>query len=166
MKTIDYIRMNLETGYSMVAGLLDDMKDAPLTQPTSQGGNHPLWILGHLAYSEANILHNIMQGNENPLADWSDMFAGGTEPVADADRYVSWDEAWQKFQDIRKESLAYLDTLTDADLDQPSKNCTPGRESFFGTIGQCFNVMALHPTMHYGQIADARRAAGRARLFV
>jgi hypothetical protein len=34
-----------------------------------------------------------------------------------------------------------------------------------GTVGGCLVIVALHPTLHYGQVADARRMAGRDTLF-
>lgn len=161
MSTIDFIRTGLEASRAITLALIDDMKDAPLTAPTPNGGNHPLWVLGHLAYAEANLVHHVIGGDENPLIGWKDAFGGGGEPVADADRYPAWDEVRQKFDQVRAHTLKVLDTLTDADLATPSKNCPPGREQLFGTVGSCLLVLILHPTMHRGQVADARRAIGR-----
>ena len=165
MRTIDYVKLSIETSRAFTLALIDDMKDAPLTQPTSKGGNHPLWILGHLAYAEANIVNHIIKGNENPLIGWKKMFGSGREPVADADRYLPWDEVRLKFDEVRAQTLKFLDGLSDDDLDQPSKNCPPGREQFMGTVGACLLVLTLHPAMHRGQVADARRMAGRGTLF-
>ena len=165
MKTIDYIKMGIETSNNMTLGLIDDMKDAPLTQPTSNGGNHPLWILGHLAYSEANIVNHLILGNENPLIGWKEMFGSSREPVTDADQYLPWDEVREKFDEVRAQTASFLDGLSEDDLDQQSKNCPPGRENFMGTIGKCLLILTLHPTMHRGQVADARRMAGRKPLF-
>lgn len=162
MKTIDYIKMSLETSKMLTLGLLDDMKDAPLTQPTVNGGNHPLWILGHWTYSEANIINHIILGDENPLIEWKEIFGGGgDDPVTDASHYPSWDELRQKFDEIRAQTMRVVDSFNDEDLDKPSKNCPPDREAFFGTIGKCLLVAALHPVMHRGQVADSRRALGR-----
>ncbi|NOY42060.1 MAG: DinB family protein [Planctomycetes bacterium] len=165
MKTTDFLKMALETSKAFTLGLIDDMKDAPLTQPTVNGGNHPLWVLGHLAYSEANIVNHLILGNENPLIEWKEIFGSGNEVVADADRYPSLDELMKKFEEVRTQTLNVLEGLSDDDLDQPSKNCPPGREKFLGTVGQCFMMLSLHATMHYGQVADARRALGRKPAF-
>jgi uncharacterized damage-inducible protein DinB len=165
LKTIDFIKAGLEGSKNLTLGLLDDMKDSPLAQPTSKGGNHPLWILGHLAYAEANIVNHIILGNENPLIGWKEMFGGGLEPVADAEKYLPWDEVRKKFDEVREQTLSVLSGLTEDDLDQPSKNCPPGREAMMGTVGACFGVLILHPVMHRGQIADARRMLGRKPLF-
>ena len=141
------------------------MTTAPLTQPTSKGGNHPLWILGHLTYSEANVVSHIIEGEENPLIGWKEMFGSSREPVADADKYLPWDEVRQEFDKVRARTLDLLEGLSDDDLDQPSKNCPPGREQTMGTVGACFLVLTLHPVMHRGQVADSRRMAGRKPLF-
>lgn len=164
MTTIDYIKMGLETSNMLTLGLIDDMQDAPLTQPTSNGGNHPLWILGHLAYSEANIVDHIILGNENPLIGWKEMFGSSSEPVAEAGHYLPWDEVRKHFVQVRDRTMSILDGMSDEDLDLPSKNCPPGREQLMGTVGGCFLVVTLHPTMHRGQIADARRRLGRPPL--
>ncbi len=167
MKTVDYIKMSLETSGTMITGLLDDMRDAPLTQPTSNGGNHPLWILGHLTFSESNIIHTFVLGEQNPLESWAELFAGGgTEPVPDASIYPDWDEIRSKWDEVMENTLRVLESLSDDDLDKPSKNCPPEREAFFGTVGQCFAILTLHRVMHFGQVADARRVAGRKPLFV
>jgi len=164
MKTIDYIRIGLDTSKALTLGLLDDMKDAPLTPPTVNGGNHPLWILGHLTYSESNIVNHMILGNENPLVKWKETFGQGGDPATEASQYPLWDEVRQKFNEVRKQTLQVLAGMTEEDLDLPSKNCPPGREAFLGTIGQCFLVLTLHPAMHRGQVADSRRALGRAPL--
>ncbi|MFV2068987.1 MAG: DinB family protein [Pirellulales bacterium] len=165
MKTIDYIRTGLETSKNFTLALIDDMKDAPLIQPTSKGGNHPLWILGHWTYAESNIVNHIILGKENPLIEWKEMFGSSHEPVAEADRYLPWDEVRQKFDEVRAQTMSVLEGLSDGGLDQPSKNCPPGRERFLGTVGGCFLMLTLHPVMHHGQVADARRMAGRKPLF-
>ena len=165
MKTKDFIKFGLDASKNLTLALIDDMKDAPLTQPTSKGGNHPLWILGHLTYSEANVVSHIIGGEVNPLIGWKEMFGSSREPVSDADKYLPWEEVRQEFDKVRARTLDLLEGLSDDDLDQPSKNCPPGREQMMGTVGACFLVLTLHPVMHRGQVADSRRMAGRKPLF-
>jgi uncharacterized damage-inducible protein DinB len=165
MTTIDFIRAGLEASNGLTLGLLDDMKDSPLTQPTSKGGNHPLWVLGHLTYAEANIVSHIIGGDENPLIGWKEMFGMSTDPSTNAADYLPWDEVRQKFDEVHGQTVKFLDGLTDTDLATPTKNCPPGREEMMGTIGGCLLILILHPMMHRGQVADARRMAGRDPLF-
>lgn len=160
MNTIDCLRMTLDMG-DMTIDLIDDMKDAPLTAPTAKGGNHPLWILGHLAYSEASMIYDMMLGEPNPLEDWKPIFADGTEPTDDASAYPPYDEVRAKFDEVRAHTLKVLDTLTDADLDNKTKNCPEEWAAYFDTYGKVLNILGAHTFMHHGQVADARRMAGR-----
>jgi hypothetical protein len=160
MKTLDFIRLGMNRSAKATLMLIDDMKDRPLTFPTARGGNHPLWILGHLAYSEGYVIQEIMLGRPNPLAHWKDLFSNGTEPSAEASRYPDFESARKAFLDIRAETMSVLEGLNDADLERPSKNCPAEMQEFLGTYGQCFLLSILHPTTHRGQVADARRSLG------
>jgi len=164
MQSKDLLKINLENCMGMILPMLEDMKDAPLTFPTSKGGNHPLWIAGHLAYSEGSLIQEMMLGQLNPLANWKDIFSDGTEPTGDADKYPPFDEVMVKLQEVHQATVALLDSMSEDELDTPSKNCPPEYEGFFGTHRRCFQMVASHWLMHQGQVADARRMAGRKRL--
>ena len=161
MRTTDYIRMSLEMSADEAIRLIEQMKDIPLTFPTAKGGNHPLWILGHQAVSEAKVINEIMLGNENPLGHWWTLFGPGTEAVAEASVYPSYDEVMSQFHQVRLRTLAVLEGLSEAELDQPSKKCSPAHQPVLGTFGQCFRHVAAHFSYHAGQVADAHRMAGR-----
>ena len=163
MKTNEFISSSLEMSQGWVLGLIDDMKDAPLTAPTPNGGNHPLWVLGHLTYSEGQLIGEYVLGEQNPVAEWKEVFGQGSEAVADASRYPAIDEVQAKFQQIRAGTLKALESLSDEDLDKPSK-ATGEAANYFDTIGKCFVAVSVHFGFHGGQVADARRAAGRPPL--
>jgi hypothetical protein len=146
-----------------IMGLIQDMKDSPTAFPTANGGNHPLWVLGHLTYSEGNLVNEFVLGKTNPVAQWKEIFGQGSEPVADLSRYPSFDEVLGKFEEIRSNTLQALDTLSDDDLDKPSR-APADLSQFFGNVGQCFAAIPMHFTYHGGQVADARRSAGKKPL--
>lgn len=160
MKTVDYIKMSFEMSKNWIMGLAVDMKDSPLTQPTPHGGNHPLWCVGHLAYSEANLVQTVAQGKPNPLAEWKELFDGGTTAETDPNAYPSFDELLQKFDEVRAATMAYLDNLSDEDLEAES-HAEGEMKEWFGTVAACLAAVPIHVGFHGGQIADARRAAGR-----
>ncbi|MEM8679693.1 MAG: DinB family protein [Planctomycetota bacterium] len=160
MKTVDYIKMSFEMSRNWIMGLAVDMKDSPLTQPTPHGGNHPLWCVGHLAYSEANLVQTVARGKPNPLAEWKKLFDGGTTAETDPNAYPSFDELLQKFDEVRAATMAYLDTLSDEDLEAES-HAEGEMKEWFGTVAACLAAVPVHVGFHGGQIADARRAAGR-----
>ncbi len=164
MKATDLIRFQIQTSKKITAGLLADMLDMPLAFPTSNGGNHPTWVAGHLAYSESNLIHHVMLGNTNPLIEWKSLFGGGSEPTADADSYPALGDLLAKWDEVHAHTLQTLDSLSDADLEKPAANSPPGREDFIGTYGKVLSLVAMHPLMHRGQVSDSRRALGREKM--
>lgn len=167
MKTIEAIRWALRMTDEGIAALVEDMRDAPLTRPTpgARGGdgNHPLWTLGHLAVIEGSI-PEVLLGEPNPVAHWKPLFAPGTQPVDDPAAYPPFDEVLGTFRRLRAGTLRLLDEVGDEGLDRVPKNVPPGFEEAMRTFGQTFLLIALHQMVHYGQIADARRVAGRKPL--
>lgn len=164
MKAIDLIRHTLALCDKATLTLIDDMRDAPLTQPTARGGNHPLWVLGHLTWVEGNVPTTLF-GEKNPVEHWGPLFAFGTEPQADASVYPSFDEVLQTYRRLRERNLKVLDEIGESGLDRPTKSPPKGLEEALGTFGKTFLTIAIHQMSHRGQVADARRAIGRKPLF-
>ena len=162
MNATDYIKISLEMSNNWIMGLASDAADIAMTTPTANGGNHPLWCVGHLAYSQANLL-SMATGEPNALAEWEGIFKFGTTASADASAYPPFDEVMSKYNETHAAILKYIDGLSDSDLDKPSQAEGEMKE-WFGTIAQCMAAMPTHIGFHGGQIADARRAAGREPL--
>ena len=163
MNSIDYIKMSLQASRSMLIPMIEDMKDAPLTQPTPNGGNHPLWILGHVTCAEAGIFDGFILGQRNRFADMNESFGVGSKPTTNADDYPSVDELMAKFEEIRTVIMGYLDSISEADLANPS-NAPEKFGPKFATIGGCLIALTLHPVFHAGQVADSRRVLERSPL--
>jgi uncharacterized damage-inducible protein DinB len=139
------------------------MSDAATTFPTPNGGWHPLWVLGHLTVVEG-IIPAALFAEKHPAAEWQQYFGENSKPVADARAYPPFAEVREKYLQLRERNLNILESLTEADLDKPTKAPPKGREGEFATYGQSFLVLALHQAMHRGNLTDARRAAGRIAL--
>jgi uncharacterized damage-inducible protein DinB len=163
MHTKDAIKFALTVSNGAVLSVIDEMSGAATTFPTPNGGCHPLWVLGHLTLVEGMIPAALF-GDKNPAAEWQQFFGEGSEPVADAKRYPPFAEVREKYLQLRGQNLKLLESLSEADLDKPTKAPPKGREREFATFGQSFLVLALHQTMHRGNLTDARRAAGRAAV--
>jgi len=165
MNATDFIKSTIATSRGMTTQLIMDLKNEPVAQPTAKGGNHALWILGHLAYSESSLLHCMIMGKETcPLDHLKALFDYKTEPSADASIYPSFDSLMADYEQAHKDTMSYLDSITDADLDEAAPGCPEEYKVFFGTKGLCFTFIAIHPSLHCGQLADTRRALGRAPL--
>jgi uncharacterized damage-inducible protein DinB len=159
----DAIKFALSISNGVVLSVIDEMSDAATTFPTPNGGCHPLWVLGHLTLVEG-IIPAALFAEKNPAAEWQEYFGENSEPVADARAYPPFAEVREKYLQLRERNLNILESLTEADLDKPTKAPPNGREREFATYGQSFLVLALHQAMHRGNLTDARRAAGRTAL--
>jgi hypothetical protein len=163
MHTKDAIKFALTVSNGAVLNVIDQMSGAATTFPTPNGGCHPLWVLGHLTLVEG-LIPAVLFGDKNPAAEWQQYFGEHSEAVADASAYPPFAEVREKYLLLREQNLKLLESLSEADLDKPTKVPPKGREQEFATYGQSFLVLALHQTMHRSHVTDARRAAGRAAL--
>ena len=165
MQSIDLIRDNLKKSMGRVLTRIDDMREHCVVFPTPQGGGHTLWVLGHLAYIEALVIHRFILGEPNPLADWEELF-DGADVSGDIDYYPPFDQVLVKCRETREQTLTLLSSLSEDDLDKASINVPEGFEDTFGTFRLCLQLVADHWYMHRGQLADARRAAGLERMWL
>ena len=162
MQSIDLIRDNLRKSADRVLLRVEEMRDHALVFPTPNGGNHTLWILGHLAYIEALVIRGFMLGEPNPLASWQETFDGADTR---AGGYPPFDEVLAACRAARRSTLELLDSFVESDLDRQSRRCPEGHEASFGTYRSCCQFVADHWYMHRGQLADARRSAGISRMW-
>jgi hypothetical protein len=163
MKAIDAIRIVLKFS-DMGMKHLGSMSDAPLLRPGPWGGNHAMWIAGHLTVVEGR-LQQMLHGTPNPVAKWKPLFDWGSEPVDDPAAYPPFDEVLQKFKELRGQTHAFLDEVGDEGLDQPTKSQPPGFTGF-ETAGAAIIIIAGHACGHLGGLTVVRAAAGKQRLFV
>ncbi len=161
MQTKDAIRYSLELANMAVMRTLDQVEDIPLAFPTERGGCHPLWIAGHLAVVEG-LTNEILTGTPNPVAGWDELFGRDSVPTADAGRYPTLAEARAQYVELRRKNLAFLDSLSEAELDTPTQKQPQGLEPHFATYGKALLTIALHQMAHRGQLTDTFRTAGRA----
>lgn len=164
MDSIHLIRDNLIRSEEIVLSRIEDMREYCMVPPSSNGGCHTLWILGHLAYIEGLIIHQFMLGASNPLADRENMF--DTDQVSTKkEDYVSFDRALSECRTQRAATVKLLDTFNESDLDRTSEQCPETAAQLFGTYRHCFQYVSDHWLMHRGQLANARSAAGIGRMW-
>jgi hypothetical protein len=162
MYTKDAIRYALHLADQATMRSLSTIEDAPLTFPTENGGCHPLWVMGHLAFIEG-LTHEMLGGGGNPVAHWSEIFGPDTVPTADAAQYPSFAQVRNRYVELRDRNLQLFEAMTEADLDKPTPFQPKGLEEHFATFGKALLTIAIHQMAHRGQITDAIRTAGRAK---
>jgi uncharacterized damage-inducible protein DinB len=163
MKDAERIKWLLASGRDWLLKLIEDFSDKEmLAQPTAGRGNHALWVLGHLAWTDGGILYGyVKKGQANPLNDWSGLFGMGSQPVADAGKYPAKAEILARWDKIRQEVNDTLGGLSDEDLARP----TGADLEMFKTVGNSLAALAIHQAFHTGQVSAVRRTLGKAAVF-
>ncbi len=163
MKAIDAIRTTVKFS-DMGLKYLATMSDAPLLRPGPWGGNHAMWITGHLAVVEGR-LQQMLHGGPNPVHQWKSLFDWGSEPLDDPGAYPPFEEVLQAFRDLRAKTHAFLNEHGEPGLDQLTQSQPPGFTGF-ETAGAAIQIIAGHAIGHMGALTVLRAATGKQRLFV
>ena len=86
MKRMELIRWAMQMTDQATDRIVSDVRDNALLQPMpgkGNGGNHAMWIIGHLAYIEGDI-PKIILGESNPVERWQPLFGIGSQPRTDS----------------------------------------------------------------------------------
>jgi hypothetical protein len=165
MQSIDLLRDNLQKSACRVLERVEEMEEHSVVFPTSKGGCHTLWVLGHLAYIEGLVVRAFMLGEPNPLESWQELF-DGADTSSDISDYPPFVQVLATCRKMRQSTVTLLASLSERDLDKGSAKVPKGYEDTFGTYRLCLQFVADHWYMHRGQLADARRAAGLERMWM
>lgn len=161
MKATEVLTLGLEFSKNWLMGLIGDLKGEELiASPIANGGNHALWVLGHITVSEAGILNSYVLGEKNPLEEWNAKFGAGSTPSSKPEDYPPIEEMIAKFEGVRKHTLKVLSEMSDEQLDEKSHADNP----YFEKKANCFLLMISHAAFHAGQVADVRKSLGKKPL--
>lgn len=149
----------------LVLRRVEDMREHCMVFPTPRGGAHTVWVLGHLAFIEAQVIREFMLGEPHPFPEWEQIF-DGDDVSGDASLFPGFDEVLARCRATRESTIVLLDSYSEADLDRSSARTPKGWDDVFGTYRLCLQFVADHWYMHRAHLADARRAAGLERMWV
>lgn len=159
MQAVDLVRFALTMTDHGFEALVAGLRSHPMATQAPAGGNHPLWTLGHLTFIESSV-PSILFGRPHPLPDYEPLFKMGSTPMNDAGVYPSFDELLATYKEHRQANLKLVDEIGDAGMGRVPAAIPKGFEKEMATFGQTFLVVALHQMVHYGEMADVRRAVG------
>lgn len=159
----------LETGLTGLAfargatlGLLEAIPKDKLATPAFPGGNHALWIAGHLAVSDDAFL-TALGGATSPLpARWKELFGTGSKPSAKAGDYPELKEVLAALSERRQALVTWLKSLDEAKLRAPLPE---DWKEFAATHADLATSLAWHEGVHAGQLTSIRKALGLKPLF-
>lgn len=158
-----------ETGLATLAfarqkmlGLLEDIpEDKYLHQPLP-GGNHTMWIIGHLAATDDTFMSGLKPRESRLPGEWGALFGRGSKPHGDASVYPSISELKEQLTDLREELMAWFGSMSEEQLASPlSEDWAPFGVNYASLMGS----LAYHEGLHSGQLTMVRRSLGIAPRF-
>lgn len=134
---------------TMLAKSLDSLAGEQWLRRPQDASNCALWLLGHIAWARSRALKLL---GVSWTAPWLTYFERGSKPE-DAAHYPSCDEvlaAWKELCAMLEPALAAASAEAMA---APASQPSP---SFDGTIGGMVSFLAMHESVHVGQMIYLR----------
>lgn len=161
-------RAVLEAGLSTMAfarksllALIEDVPAERLVHPPTPNGNHALWILGHLVWTDDFFLSGLSGSASLCSPHFVEQFGMGSTPVYRADAYPPLAELRTRAARHREGLEAYFRSLPDTRLNE----ALPEKYAFAANYMSLPGVLAWHEGMHTGQLTVVRRSLGLAPKF-
>lgn len=159
MDAKEAIRSSANLSTLVLKTYVSDLEDVDLMIRPRSGCNHLAWQLGHLIWSEWQLLEQIVPGQKMDLpAGFGEAHTKETAASDDAASFFDKGTYLKLFDNVRAASQVALDDFPDPDLDLPAP-----KEflDFCPKKGDLFTLIAIHPMMHAGQFVIVRRRLGK-----
>lgn len=163
MTTQDLSLTVLAGNLDMLKSHIADFTDQDMLVRPVPNANHTAWQLGHLCVSEGWMINQITPGAiPPPPAGFAEKFTKETCKIDDPKAFPTKAEILAAFDTTRAAAIAWIKSLTPADLDKPGPE---KMRSFVPTIGALVGLLPVHLAMHLGQLQVIRRKLGRPVMF-
>src|SRR5262245_52731759 len=154
MDTKEQIKWQLQTIRQFDEQFLPALKSPEdWTHQVFPGSNHALWVVGHLAMVDNNVLGKLFPDKSIPKHGWSERFGRQSKPSANPADYPPPDEVLAFFRNRRTCLLDAIDQLSQADLEQ---SVPPPVPPSIQDARQLFAYLSLHEGIHLRQVALCR----------
>lgn len=145
----------IETARRMTLGLLEGLAPPDWLHQPVPGGQHVLWIVGHLAIADDCGLVSL--GKQRRLTHLDVPFDSKKPIMPDSAGYPSIEETKRAFDSAHEAFIARLQQIEDADLDR----ATSGPIARFApNLDTLLTSHVWHEGFHAGQLALIRRSLG------
>lgn len=159
VKSVALERLSWTRGFA--ERILAGVPDEALTHRAGGRGNHALWVMGHLAWTDDDILAMLTGCAREMSPRDIARFKGGSEPSASAADYPSRDELLTAMRLHRRRFETWVQSLDSESMRAPTPQ---GFRPFApDAITTAFGV-AAHEMLHAGQVVAVRASLGLPRL--
>ena len=153
-------RAVLEFARRITLKMVDDIPADELCTRPAGGGNHALWVLGHVASTD-DVFAAIIGKRASVLDDsWESLFGMKSEPSDDPSVYPPLDEVKAAMDRSRQSLLSVYESLDEQQLLAPLPD---ELKQFAPNTGGVAFTIAWHEGFHAGQLSAVRRSLGLPR---
>jgi hypothetical protein len=110
--------------------------------------NPIIWEVGHLAVTESFLALYLTYG-EAPKIAWGKQFGLGSSNIPN-EEYPEYAEIWSTFKSIHQQAIQHIASLTDEQLDQPTK--TKFNLAGVETVRDAIMHAIRHESVHTGHL--------------
>jgi len=154
----DQLKRTREWTLMLVADLTGD----EWTFQSSAGGQHALWLCGHMTTAQEYLIFQVCLTDPKLDASFRDHFPIGTAIKSKAE--YSWPapaEVLAKMAEIQELTENAVRPMEDALLDEPAFGRDGSKHPHFDTKLSAVGHAVRHEAFHAGQIASLRKAMGK-----
>lgn len=148
----------LDTGRWLMNKLIEGLTPEQWMHQASDGVNHALWNIGHIAETEKAFLITAGGSTTSVPDSYGALFGMGSEPSSSQDAYPSLTEIVDAFNKMHTEFCEHMKGLSGEQLTAAVSN--DHFQELAPTIVQLINFMVLHEATHIGQVLVARKSLG------
>jgi len=164
MTVNDWLLNLLEDAHTHTLAQVEDLTDAEMLFQPRPGVNHPLWLLGHILWSEDGLILSRCGGKSALPKGYEGLFAMRTNPQADPSLYPKKAEVLRVLADVHTQAVKVVKGLTPEQLEERPlgyDKLPAGARELFWSKGACVGHHATHESAHAGQISILRRLMGK-----
>jgi hypothetical protein len=153
----DVIVKALATSQALLHRYTADLKPDEFLHRTTATANCAAWTIGHLILTDRRALERVGVSDLPPLPEGFDKRFSRDEGCPQADQFGDVLILMPLFDQHRNLLIEVIKRAPAEQLDKPIDKPHP----MFGTVGETALFMAVHTSMHAGQITLIRRSLGR-----
>lgn len=136
---------------SILAGVPDDA----LFARAGGAGNHAMWVMGHIASTDAFVLGALGGPAPSLPAGFDELFSGGSKVFDDPGVYPDRDEMVEAMRATRAAVVRWAKSLDGDGLRAPTPQ---DLQPFAPDVISALHSLGAHEMFHAGQVASVRAA--------
>lgn len=143
-------------------GMAEGIPEDKLCSPPMKGGNHAIWELGHIAWTDHYFM-DVLGGKKPKTGEsWAKLFGMGSTPSLNKNDYPPLTEIHEVLSAGREELISWFRSMSAEKLAAP----LPADYEDFAPnhVGLMFSL-AWHEGFHAGQLSVIRKDLGLKRQF-